>query len=161
MNVGKSGYADTLRRSFRDSDGPSYDVSVGIEFSQAIGNRAERGMDTIAKSTYEQSEIALANLKDLVRYDVLLALNEYERAAAQIDASAETVKFRKQAAQNVQDRFEVGTMTALDLAQAQRDLLEAQLNEIQSKVDFLIARVAFYLAEGSLLERRGLASQGL
>lgn len=161
INVGKSGFSDTLRSSFRDTGGPSYDANVGIEFSQALGNRAARGADIIARSTLEQSQIALANLKDLVRYDVLLAHNEYERASAQVEASAETVTYRSQAAKNVQDRFEVGTLTALDVAQAQRDLLEAQINEIQSKVDLLIARVDFYLAEGTLLERRGLSSQGL
>jgi Outer membrane protein len=68
INLGKSGYADTFRGSFRDSDGPSYDASVGIEFSTALGIVLQREVDQIAQSTLAQSEEALANLKDLVRF---------------------------------------------------------------------------------------------
>lgn len=161
INIGKSGYADTLRGGFRESDGPSYDATVGIEFSQALGNRAAKARDTIARSTLEQSELALINLKELIRYDVRIALNEAERAFSQIEASDETVRFRELAFQNVTDQFEVGVATALDVARAQRDFIEAQISQIAARVDYLTARVELYLAEGSLLDRRGIASQGL
>ena len=159
INLGKSGYADTFRGSFRDADGPSYDASVGIEFSAAIGNRSARGYDQIARSTLEQSEEALANLKDLIRFDLLLAVNEVERTQKQIAATEETRRYREQSLQTEQDRFEIGTSTALELAQAQRDLVESQIAEIRSKIDFQIARIQLYLSEGSLLERRGLFAE--
>jgi len=49
------------------------------------------------------------------------------------------------------------------IAQAQRNLLAAEIAEVMSIVHYRIARVRFYLAEGILLERRGgvMASQGL
>jgi Outer membrane protein len=90
---------------------------------------------------------------------VLLAVNELERALKQITASRETRVYREQSVQTEQDRFDVGSGTALDLAQAQRDLVESQIAEIRSQVDFQIARIQLYLAEGSLLERRGLLAE--
>lgn len=158
INLGKSGYADTFRDSFRNSDGPSYDVTVGIEFSQALGNRSARAEDIIARANRDQAEEALANLRDLIRFDVLTALNELDRARRQIAASTETRHFREQTVQAERDRFEVGSSTALDLARAERDLVQSRITEIEARVAYRIARVQLYLAEGSLLERRGLAA---
>ncbi len=54
------------------------------------------------------------------------------------------------------ERFDVGASTALDVALAQRDFLRSQINEIESIVNYRIALVKLYLAEGSLLDRRGI-----
>jgi outer membrane protein len=160
INLGKTGYADTFDDSFRDLDGPGYDVTVGIEFSQALGNRRARARDMIALTELEQGEEALANLRDLVRFDVLLALNELQRARLQISASSETRGYREHTVQAERDRFEVGAATALDVALTQRDLVESQISEIEARVAYLIARIRLYLAESSLLERRGLSVDG-
>lgn len=159
INLGKSGYADTFRSSFNDIKNSNYDANVGIEFSYALGNRQAKGADTVASSTYAQSEEALSNLRDLVRYDVLNSENELRRAHQQIDASIETRRFRKQALEAVQSRFEIGTATSLDVAQAQRDYLTSQTGLIRALADYQKANIRFYLAEGSLLERRGLRTQ--
>jgi outer membrane protein TolC len=157
--LGKSGYADTFRTSFEDSRGSSYDASVGIEFSYALGNRRARGEANIASSTFAQSEEAISNLRDLVRFDVLLSENELRRAFQQIDASRETERFRKQALEAVESRFEIGTATSLDVALVQRDYLNSQTGLISALVDYQKAKIQFYLAEGSLLERRGLSAR--
>lgn len=158
INLGKSGYADTFQESFSDLDGPSYDYTVGIAFSQALGNRTARAEDFIARMNVSQGEEALENLRDLVRFDVLMAINELERARKQISASTETRGYREQTLQAERDRFEVGTSTALSVALAQRDLVESRINEIEARVAYQIARIRLYLAEGSLLERRGLST---
>ncbi len=156
INLGKTGYADTFRESFRDLDGEGYDVTIGLEFSHALGNRSAKGADIVALMNVRQGEEALANLRDLVRFDVLIALNELERARKQIAASAETRGYREQTLQAERDRFEVGTSTALNVALAQRELVRSQIDEIEARVAGRIALIRLYLAEGSLLERRGL-----
>ncbi|MGZ0709574.1 TolC family protein [Coraliomargarita sp. W4R53] len=159
MNLGHSGYADAFRQSFRENDSENYDYTVGFEFSQFLGNRAARAQHTISKATLEQADEALANLKNLVRYDVLLALNELERAQKQVSASAVTREYREQSLQAEEDRFEVGSGTSLDVARAQRDLVQSRIAEIQSRVAYLVAKVELYRADGSLLERRGIRLQ--
>lgn len=157
INLGKSGYADTFNESFRDIDGPSYDFTVGIAFSQALGNRTARAQDYIARMNVGQAKEALDNLRDLVRFDVLIAINALERARKQISASTETRGYREQTLQAERDRFEVGTSTAMNVALAQRDLVESRINEIEARVAYQNALIRLYLAEGSLLERRGLS----
>ena len=55
-----------------------------------------------------------------------------------------------------QQRFDVGSSTALLVAQAQRDLLESRIAEVEAVVNYRIALVRLHLAEGSLLERHGV-----
>lgn len=43
-----------------------------------------------------------------------------------------------------------------DVSDQERDLLVSQLAEIEAVVEYRIALVNLYLAEGSLLERRGI-----
>jgi outer membrane protein TolC len=157
IDLGHSGYADSFRQSFRNNDGEHYDYTVGLEFSQMLGNRAERARDHIAKTTLEQADEALANLRSLVRYDVLFAINELERARKQVRASAVTREYRAQSLAAEEDRFEVGSGTSLDIARAQRDLVQSRISEIQARVAYLIAKIELYRADGSLLERRGIS----
>jgi outer membrane protein TolC len=51
----------------------------------------------------------------------------------------------------------VGASTALLVAQAQRDLLISSIAEVRAIINYRIALVRLYLAEGSLLERRGVS----
>ncbi|MCG8508031.1 MAG: TolC family protein [Rhodospirillales bacterium] len=53
------------------------------------------------------------------------------------------------------ERFDVGSSTALLVAQAQRDLLASQIAEVEAIGNYRIALVELSLAEGSLLEWRG------
>ena len=156
IDLGHSGYADSFRDSFRENDGENYDYTVGIELSHFIGNRSARARDSIAKTTLEQADQALANLRSLVRYDVLQALNELERAQKQVTASAVTRAYRAQSLQAEEDRFEVGSGISLDVARAQRDLVQSRISEVQARVAYLIAKVELYRADGSLLARRGI-----
>ena len=50
----------------------------------------------------------------------------------------------------------VACSPSLLVAQAQRDLLLSELAEIEAVVDYRIALINLFLAEGSLLERRGI-----
>ena len=53
-----------------------------------------------------------------------------------------------------------GNGTSLLVAQAQQNLLTAQLSEVQAVTNHLIALVEVYRLEGSLLYRRGLDAPG-
>ena len=55
-----------------------------------------------------------------------------------------------------QERLQAGAGTTLAVAQAQRDLLEAEVARVASAAAYRIALVNLYRAEGSLIERRGI-----
>ncbi|XAM00180.1 TolC family protein [Phycisphaeraceae bacterium D3-23] len=153
--LGKTGYADTFGNSFSELDGETYDLAAGVRLSHLLGNDAAEARNQAAYASRRQSAAAIENLEQLVDLDVRLAANELERARQQITASATTRSLQEETVRAEQERFEVGASTTLLVAQAQRDLLEAQIAEVEAIVAYRLALIDLYLAEGSLLDRRG------
>ena len=156
MTLGQSGYARSFSGSFIADDEQGMDFSAGISLSQALGRRGARAGQQLALLARERSRQALANLRQQIELEVRLAVNETERARQQIDASRATRVFQEQTLAAEEERFGVGSSTTLLVAQAQRDLLAAQIAEIEALINYRIALVHLYRAEGSLLERRGI-----
>lgn len=154
--LGQTGFADTFSDSFRGLDGNTYDFTAGIRLSQFLGNRAAEAKDLAARASRRQAAEAVDNLRQMVRVDVRLAFNEVERARLQIFATKATRTLREETLNAEKERFDVGASTALQVAQAQRDLLSSSIDEVKAIVNYRIALVRLYLAEGSLLERRGV-----
>lgn len=157
ITLGKTGYADTFADTFGDLDGKTYDLAAGLSLSHAIGNRTAGARHEAAVVTHRQAKHAVENLRHLVLLDVRLAANELERARQQIVASTTTRSLQEETLAAEQERFAAGTSTNLQVAGAQRDLLASQIAEVEAIINYRIALLEQYLAEGSLLERRGIA----
>ncbi|MDF1556073.1 MAG: TolC family protein [Deferrisomatales bacterium] len=160
LTLGKTGYAETFATSLRELGGDTHDITAGIRFRQLLGNRSAQARDRAAQATRAQAVEAVANLLEIVRLDVRLAANAVERTRLQIVASAVTRGFQEETVSAEQERFDVGASTALSVAQTQRDLLITQIAEVESIIQHRIALTQLYLAEGSLLERRGVQLVG-
>jgi outer membrane protein TolC len=156
VSLGKTGFADTFSDSFRELDGKTFDLQAGLRLSKALGNNAAEARDLAARTSRQQAQEAVANLSQLVHLDIRLAINELERAGQQIAASATTRSLQEETLVAERERFEVGASTNLLVTQAQRDLLASQIDEVEAIVNYRIALVNLFLAEGSLLERRGI-----
>ena len=154
--LGKTGFADSFGQSIENLGQDTFDATVGIRFSQSLGRLVAKGQQQAAIASRQQAAAAVANLEQIVASDVRLAIIEVERAGRQIAASATTRDLQQQLAQAELERFEAGVGTALLVAQAQRDLLEAEIAQVAAVVQYRLALIALYLAEGSLLERRGI-----
>jgi outer membrane protein TolC len=156
IDIGKTGYAETFNNAWSNLREDNFDLLSGIRLSSYLGNRTAKAKHFAARASRGQAQAALANLRELVKLDVLLAANEVKRTREQIEASAVTRMLEEQTLKAEQERFSVGDITSLLVAQAQRDLLVSQLAEIEAVVEYRIALVKLCLAEGSLLERRGI-----
>jgi outer membrane protein TolC len=156
VSLAKTGFEDTATGAFGALGQPTYEVRTGLSLSHALSNRAAGAAKTQAEATRAQRVAAIENLRQVVRLDVRLAVNEAQRAAAQISASATTRALRAETFRAEKERLEVGAGTALAVAQAQRDLLASRIDEVRAVVDYRQALVNLYLAEGTLLARRGV-----
>lgn len=156
IDLGKTGYAESFSDSLSDLQKDNYDLLAGLRISTRLGNRTAQASHLAAQASRDQAQAALENLKSLIHLDVLLAANEAKRTREQIEASKVTRQLQEQTLEAEQERFRVGDITSLLVAQAQRDLLVSRLAEIEAIVEYRIALVRFFQAEGSLLERRGI-----
>lgn len=160
INLGKTGYADSFSNSFKDLDENNHDFSAGIKLSHYLNNRQAKAQDLAAHLSHRQAKEAVENLKDLIELDVRLAVNEFERTRKLITASRATRLLQDETLAAEKERFDVGVSTALLVAQAQRDLLQSAIFEAEAIINCRKALIQLYLAEGSLLDRRGVKIAG-
>jgi len=160
VTLGQTGYAGSFGGSVTAFNGPDYNVLAGLRGSYDIGNRAERASHRAAVLGRDQSVESLVNLEQTVQVDVRTQYIEVERTRQQIDATKATRIAQETAFHVEQEKFKLGKSTSLLVAQAQRDLLSAQLAEVQAVTGHLKALVQLYRLEGSLLYRRGIAAPG-
>ena len=160
INLGRTGYADSFGRSFRDITEDSYDVFAGIRVEYPFHNRGARARHEEASLRRDQALEGVENLKQLVELDVRSAYIEMNRAKEQISATTATRQLQKEKLPVETEKFRVGRSTNFLVAQAQRDLVSSQISEIQAVVNYLKALVELHRLEGSLLERRGIEAPG-
>jgi outer membrane protein TolC len=161
ITLGQTGYSNSFGSSLVNiGDGANYNLLAGVRGSYGIGNRAASGLYHAAVLSREQSEESLHNLIQTVQVDVRTQYIEAERTRQQIDATRATRIAQETALRVERGKFTAGNSTSLLVAQAQRDLLSAQLAEVQAVTGHLKALVALYRLEGSLLYRRGLEAPG-
>jgi outer membrane protein TolC len=110
--------------------------------------------------TRAQAAESLANMGQLAELDVRSAYEEIRRAREGVAATALLVARRADALRAETEKFGVNKTTALLVAQAQRDLLAARIQEVQAVVDYLKSFIALYRVDGTLLERRGIVAPG-
>lgn len=152
-----TGFGDSFGESFGNLGDDTYEATVGFRLNQFVGKRTQRGYDSLARGTREQSARAVDNLEQLVRFEVRIAANDVRSARLQIDAARTTRELQERTVEAERERFDVGASTAIIVAQAQRDLLAAQIVEVESVVNYRIARIRLALADGSLLARHGVS----
>ncbi|MFO7535500.1 MAG: efflux RND transporter permease subunit [Kiritimatiellia bacterium] len=159
--LGSTAYADSFGKAARDLDAGEPDYEIGLRFSFPPINREAKAVHRRAMLNREQADLSLKNLSDLVRIDVESAHIEVLRAREQIAATAITRQFQAEKLRVEQAKLSVGRSTGLLVAQAQQDLINSQVAEVESVVASLQALVRLFRLDGSLLERRGLAAPGL
>jgi outer membrane protein TolC len=158
--LGKTGYAASFGDAFQAIDGDTYDLSAGLLFEYPLGNRRAEAQHRIATLQQAQAQASLDNLAQLVALEVQQAYLEAQRAAAQIDASRATRELQQWVLEAEQARLRAGRSTSLLVAQAQRDLLAAQIDEVGALAAYRQALTALYRFDGSLLVRRAVAAPG-
>ena len=157
MNLGVNGFGNSLGKSIAAISSDAYDIGAGLSIRRFLFNREARARHEAATISRRKARTAIDNLKHHIRFQVSLAVNEAERARQQIFASRKTREYEEQTVVSEKERFNVGAGTSLLVARAQRDLLASQIAEVRAVIDYRIALVKLFLAEGSLLERRGIS----
>lgn len=152
---GASGGESATSSNTSSSDEDTY--SVGLQFEMALFNRAERARHLRAQLSQERGAGYITQLEEEIAAAVRQAMVEVERQWERLAATAEAVLSRREAVRVIEGRHEVGKATNLDVLQVQRDLIQSQLDDATARVRYIEALTDLYAAEGTLLERRGIA----
>ncbi len=145
--------------SFRDRNDTKNDEQYavfGLNYSFTGGRRAEKARYRQDQLIEEQGILALHNLKDIINREIRRAYIDCMTNLQSIDAVTATLELRRQALRTQTIKFENGEGTNNAIANAQRDLLESEINHTEAIVDYVLSRLRLHYLDGSLIERTGL-----
>ncbi|MBI2425697.1 MAG: TolC family protein [Candidatus Hydrogenedentes bacterium] len=151
--------ASSLRGALNSTRYDNY--QIGIEFETPILRTGQRARLKRAQLAQSQAERALAGEEQAIAAEIHQAVIEVERQQQQVVAGAETVRSREAELENAQGRYNVGKLTTLDLLQVQRDLIQSRLDEATARIGLTQAITRLRLAEGTLLDARGIVLPAL
>jgi outer membrane protein len=162
ITLGRTGYANSFGQSVKNisSSRDDYDIMGGVSFEYYPHNRGAEARNLRAVATREQARESIDNLSQTVEVDVRNAYLEIIRSREQVAATAASRKLQEEKLRIETEKFRVGKSTALLVAQAERDFLSSRIVEVQALVGYIKAFVELYRLDGTLLERRGIASPG-
>ncbi len=160
IKLGKSGYASSFGSSVGELGGKDYDLSIGVTGNFPVGNRSAEADRKRALLTQGQLKESLSNLAVLAELDVRSAHIEAQRLFKQIAATAATRRLREESFRGESEKFKVGRSTNLLVAQAERDLTQSRIAELQARVNYMKAVIELYRRDGSLLARLGVDAPG-
>jgi outer membrane protein TolC len=134
------GFADALGQVFTD-DYPSW--SLGLTVSYPIGRSFE--MANLARARLERRQTAqrIASLRIEAAETVRRAGRQIRSTAERVEAARAFASLAQQRVDIERRRFDVGLSTTFLVTQAQRDLLEAQVNLLQTTLEFESSLVNF------------------
>jgi outer membrane protein len=138
----------TQDRSFGAALGQAFSTdyptwSVGVTVSYPLGRSYEEA--SLARAEVERRQISqrIASLKLGAAESVRQAARQVRSTAERVDTARAGATLAEQRLADEQRRYEEGLSTTFLVTQAQRDLLQAQVNLLQTTLDHEAAAVSF------------------
>lgn len=156
VSLGRTGYSSTLGSASSDVFSDASDMSAGLTFKYTLGNRSSKAVHRQTEIKQEQLELAMANLEALAQEDVRAAWVELDRATSQVRATAASMDLQKEKLRAESEKYRVGRSTILQVNQAQRDALQAEVDYAQALADTVKAQAALLAQTGMLLRHMGV-----
>jgi outer membrane protein len=138
----------TRDRSFGSALGqafsPDYPTwSLGVTVNYPIGHSFEEASMARAEIERRQAVQRIASLRLQAAETIRQAARQVRSTAEQVDAANAGATLAQQRFDAEQRRYEVGLSTTFLVTQAQRDLLQAQVNLLQTTLDYQASLVNF------------------
>jgi outer membrane protein TolC len=134
------GLGDAVGQVF-SNDFPAW--SLGLTISYPVGRGYEAA--SLAEAQVETRQVVqrIASLRIQAAETVRRAGRQIQSTAERVDAARAAATLAGERLQSEQRRYEVGLSTTFLVTQAQRDLLEAEVNLLQTTLDYESALVSF------------------
>jgi outer membrane protein len=133
-------FGDALAQAFTP-DYPTW--SVGVTVSYPLGRSYEEASLARAQIERRQAAQQIASLQLQAAATVRQAARQVRSTAERVDAARAGATLAQQRFDSEQRRYDVGLSTTFLVTQAQRDLLQAQVNLLQTTLDYESSLVNF------------------
>lgn len=141
--------SDAFKTLF-NGDFPGWSI-IGV-FSYPLFNRTAKGEYIKARADLDKKTIELKKLKEQIALDIRDSLREVKNSLRRIEAARVSVELAEEVVRNEQEKLNVGLATTREVLEAQRDLIDAQTQEIRAVADYNISLAQLERARGTILE---------
>jgi outer membrane protein len=147
------GYGGTLNQLV-NSTAP--DKGMGLQLTIPIRNRSAQADQIQAQLEYRQAQMRLQQLENQVRIEVRNAQYQVQQNRAAVEAAQAGVALGRESLDAEQKKYSLGASTTTLVLQAQRDLAQAQSNQVTAESNYQKSRVELDRATGLTLEHNGI-----
>jgi outer membrane protein TolC len=159
VGTARRNYGSVLGQMF-DSTYPTW--SVGVKVSYSLGRSFEEAGLARAQVERRQAVQRISSLQLQIAETLRQAVRQVHSTAERIEAARAGTSVARQRLDVEQRRYEVGLSTSFLVTQAQRDLLQTEVNLLQATLDHQSALVSFEalqqapaLGSGQSVDSRG------
>jgi len=149
---GGYGWRDLYLSSDLHANGPAWSVGLYMTYPIFDGLRTQ-GDVALAKSHLATLKIEEGKLLDGIRLEIRDAVNAVKEAGEIIKALSGTVARAERLLAMANKGYEYGVKTKLDVDDAQSNVVQARGSLARAKRDYLVARVTYEWAMGTLTEK--------
>jgi outer membrane protein TolC len=158
---GLEGNTGTTTAGARDALGQAFggdfpEQAGGLTITIPIRNRAAQADSLRAQLEYDQLQTGLQRLRNQIALEVRKAVVGLIQGSAQVEAAHQAVLLARQSFTGEQKKLEEGVSTPYKVILFERDLVAAQLAEVQAIVGYAKALVEMDRSTGTTLDRNGI-----
>lgn len=130
--------------------------AAGVSVSLPIRNRAAQADDLRAQLDFDQLQVTQQRQRNQIDTEVRQAAVGLVQGKAQVEAAAKAVSLARRTVEAEQIKLNAGISTSYNEILRERDLITAELAEVQAKASYAKALVEMGRATGTILERNGV-----
>ena len=145
----QGGFGDAMSSAVHNNF-PDYQVSLNVQIP--IRNRSAQADSQRSILTQRQLEAQLQQLKNAALLDVRNTYIALAQDRARVDAASKARELQQQTFDAEQKKYQLGASTVYLVIQTQRDLINAQGNELRALADLVEAKANYERALGRTLE---------
>lgn len=152
----QGGYGTFLSQLFRRNF-PDY--SAGFSLTIPIRNRAAQADYATDLLQMRQQQLQMEKASNQVAVDVRNAVIGLQQAHTRYESAVDARKLAQETLDAERKKYEYGKSTNAAVIQAQRDVVTAESEEVQSMANYTHARIALEQALGVTLERNNITME--
>jgi outer membrane protein len=157
-SYGLNGLGESIGDSFDEVTGASYaSWSVGIEFRLPLGGNIRAKNEFAAMdATVKQNQLQLQNMETQIANAVDTAISKIRHSHATAGDYGKMIEFNDRLLKTERERLLVGKVEGYRVLEVEASLFEVKQGLADAQVQIKRAVLELHLAEGSILDRRGL-----
>jgi outer membrane protein TolC len=132
------------------------DKGMGLTLTIPIRNRSAQADQIQAQLEYRQAEMRLQQLENQVRIEVRNAQFTVQQNRAAVESAQAAAALAHESLDAEQKKYALGASTTTLVLQAQRDMAQAQSNQVTAMSNYQKSRVELDRVTGSTLDHNGI-----